>query len=71
VTAQHVYVRGHGPTGQYKDRYPKSVLRHWAASIASWQDERRTVYCYFDNDQKTAAPKDAKTLLEFVEGTPS
>jgi len=22
VTAQHRYVRGHGPTGQYKDRYP-------------------------------------------------
>jgi uncharacterized protein YecE (DUF72 family) len=68
ITAQHVYLRGHGPTGEYKDRYPKNVLQRWAMSAVSWRREGRTVYCYFDNDQKTAAPKDAGRLSELVEG---
>src|SRR5436190_16831292 len=64
VTAQHVYVRGHGPTGQYKDRYPKSTLDRWAKAVAVWRRKRFAIYCYFDNDQKTAAPKDAQRLRE-------
>lgn len=64
VTARHVYVRGHGPTGQYKDRYPKRTLDRWADAITGWKRKRLTVYCYFDNDQKTAAPKDAGRLIE-------
>ena len=68
VTAKHVYIRGHGPTGQYKDRYPKKTLDRWAESIAQWKRQRRTVYCYFDNDQKTAAPKDARKLVELCGG---
>ena len=68
VTAGHVYIRGHGPTGQYKDRYPLKTLRQWAAEIAKWRRRRLTVYCYFDNDQKSAAPKDAKRLVELVGG---
>jgi uncharacterized protein YecE (DUF72 family) len=27
---------------------------------------RLAIYCYFDNDQKTAAPKDAEKLLAMV-----
>ena len=68
MTARHVYIRGHGPTGQYKDRYPLKSLREWAAAIAKWKRRRLVVYCYFDNDQKSAAPKDAKRLLELVSG---
>jgi uncharacterized protein YecE (DUF72 family) len=64
VTASFVYVRGHGPTGEYKDRYSKSTLDRWAQSIAAWRRQRLTVYCYFDNDQKTAAPQDAQRLIE-------
>jgi uncharacterized protein YecE (DUF72 family) len=66
VTARHVYVRGHGPTGEYKDRYPLKTMRTWAAAIAEWKRKRLTVYCYFDNDQKSAAPKDARRLSEMV-----
>jgi uncharacterized protein YecE (DUF72 family) len=63
VTAKHVYVRGHGPTGQYKDRYSETALNRWTESIAHWRQRRLSVYCYFDNDQKTAAPQDAKRLI--------
>jgi uncharacterized protein YecE (DUF72 family) len=66
VTASHVYLRGHGPTGEYKDRYSKRTLESWASKIASWRRRGLTVSCYFDNDQKTAAPKDAKRLMEMT-----
>ena len=66
VTATYVYIRGHGPTGEYKDRYPEKTLRAWAAKIASWRRRGLAVYCYFDNDQKSAAPLDAARLIEFT-----
>jgi uncharacterized protein YecE (DUF72 family) len=65
-TAGHVYVRGHGPTGRYRDRYPDTVLRQWADDIMRWKRQRRDVYVYFDNDQKSAAPHDALRLSELV-----
>jgi uncharacterized protein YecE (DUF72 family) len=68
VTARHVYVRGHGPGGAYKDHYSDATLSQWARDIATWKRQRRTVYVYFDNDQKSAAPKDALRLKAMVEG---
>jgi uncharacterized protein YecE (DUF72 family) len=66
VTAGHVYIRGHGPTGQYKDRYTPQALGKRAATIKKWKRRRLDVYCYFDNDQKSAAPKDARKLVELL-----
>jgi uncharacterized protein YecE (DUF72 family) len=68
VTADHAYIRGHGPTGEYKDRYPKKTLDQWTAAIARWKRRGLDVVCYFDNDQKSAAPKDAKRLIEMTAG---
>jgi uncharacterized protein YecE (DUF72 family) len=68
VTARHVYVRGHGPTGRYKDQYPDKTLRSWARDIRKWRRQRRTVFVYFDNDQKSAAPKDARRLMKLLDG---
>jgi uncharacterized protein YecE (DUF72 family) len=64
VTASHVYVRGHGPTGRYKGSYPNRTLAAWAAEINVWRSAKNTVYVYFDNDQKSAAPRDAARLSE-------
>jgi uncharacterized protein YecE (DUF72 family) len=66
VTAHHVYVRGHGPGGRYRDNYPEATLRAWARSIAQWRRQRREVYVYFDNDQKSAAPQDARRLMRLI-----
>jgi uncharacterized protein YecE (DUF72 family) len=66
VTARHVYVRGHGPGGRYKDNYPDKTLHAWARDIAKWRRQRRTVFVYFDNDQKSAAPADASRLVEML-----
>lgn len=69
VTAPHVYVRGHGPTGRYRDRYPASTLQEWARRIAAWRRRGLQVYCYFDNDDKSAAPQDAQALLSLLPRT--
>jgi uncharacterized protein YecE (DUF72 family) len=68
VTARHVYLRGHGPGGQYRDHYPDKTLRQWARDILKWKRQRRDVFVYFDNDQKAAAPADAMRLKQLVEG---
>lgn len=66
VTASFVYVRGHGPGGRYKGNYPERTLRAWADDIRKWKRQRRDVYVYFDNDQKSAAPRDAARLRGMV-----
>jgi len=66
VTADFVYLRGHGPTGRYTGHYSDEALADWATSIAAWRADGRDVYVYFDNDQKSAAPKDAEKLKALV-----
>jgi uncharacterized protein YecE (DUF72 family) len=65
-TADFLYIRGHGPGGRYKGHYNDKTLRSWASSIAAWKRQRRDVFVYFDNDQKSAAPKDALRLKELL-----
>jgi uncharacterized protein YecE (DUF72 family) len=66
VTARHVYVRGHGPGGSYRGSYSLRTLRRWAEAIAGWLAQTRDVFVYFDNDQKAAAPGDARRLINLL-----
>jgi uncharacterized protein YecE (DUF72 family) len=63
ITAGHVYLRAHGPSGRYFGSYPEETLRAWAGAIAVARQQGRAVFCYFDNDNKAAAPFDAKRLM--------
>jgi len=65
-TADFVYVRAHGPGGRYKGHYKPSMLAEWATKITRWDSRGYDVFVYFDNDQKSAAPLDARQLLECV-----
>jgi uncharacterized protein YecE (DUF72 family) len=65
-TADFVYVRGHGPSGRYHGHYTKPTLAQWARRIKSWKRQGCDVYVYFDNDQKSAAPADAKALKQLL-----
>jgi uncharacterized protein YecE (DUF72 family) len=67
VTSSLVYVRGHGPGGRYRDRYSAETLKDWARHIRKWRKQGREVYCFFDNDQKSAAPMDAAALAELLD----
>ncbi len=66
LTASHVYIRGHGPGGRYRDHYSDRTLRDWARFIARCRRQGREIFCYFDNDQKSAAPADALRLMGMV-----
>ena len=43
MTARHVYVRGHGPTGEYRDNYAPKTLRKWAEAIKKENEELRNL----------------------------
>jgi uncharacterized protein YecE (DUF72 family) len=63
-TADFVYIRGHGPTGHYKGHYAGRTLAEWSDRIKRWSRRGFEIYVYFDNDQKSAAPADARRLRE-------
>jgi uncharacterized protein YecE (DUF72 family) len=67
ATARHVYVRGHGPGGLYRGRYSRNALDSWARRLGRLRREGHVVHVYFDNDQKSAAPKDALLLMKMFE----
>ena len=66
ATASFVYVRPHGPSGHYWGNYSDEALADLAAAMRRWAAEGRDVYCYFDNDIKSAAPHDAQRLIGLV-----
>lgn len=66
VTAKHIYIRGHGPTGRYSGSYAGATLSRWADAAQIWRAQGRDVYVYFDNDQKAAAPADARRLIRLL-----
>jgi uncharacterized protein YecE (DUF72 family) len=69
ATARHVYVRGHGPGGRYRGHYRPNVLNKWQSWLQ--RTPRGNAYVYFDNDQKSAAPKDAAKFAELLASQPA
>lgn len=65
ATADFIYLRGHGPGGDYHGRYGEDALREWATAIERWRVDR-DVFVYFDNDIKSAAPADADQLIGMI-----
>lgn len=63
VTADFVYVRLHGPGNKYQGNYTLRTLRKWKKRAAGWLHAHKTVYIYFDNDQKGYAAFNAQALL--------
>ncbi|WP_129717321.1 DUF72 domain-containing protein [Pedobacter sp. SYP-B3415] len=49
-----VYLRFHGPEGNYRGTYEDDVLYEYASYIQEWLDEGRTVYTYFNNTMGSA-----------------
>jgi uncharacterized protein YecE (DUF72 family) len=48
-TIPFIYLRFHGPEGNYKGGYTQNFLTGWADRIAGWLSEEKDVYVYFNN----------------------
>ena len=44
-----VYVRFHGPAGNYRGSYSEEILEEHASYVKDWLDEGKKVYVYFNN----------------------
>ncbi len=62
VTADLVYVRFHGPRRAYAGLYGPRRMEPWAQRVARWRGEGREVLCFFNNDEKAYATRDAAWL---------
>lgn len=49
VTSHTVYLRFHGPEGNYKGSYSNSFLSEYASYVGEWLSEGKTVFAYFNN----------------------
>lgn len=61
-----VYLRFHGPTGDYSGDYSESVLKDTASSIEKWLKDGKDVYVYFNNTIGCAY-QNATSLRSMVE----
>lgn len=47
--AEFVYLRFHGPAGDYKGGYTQAQLEQYAVQIKAWMQEGKEVFVYFNN----------------------
>lgn len=65
-TSDFVYVRFHGPTGNYRGSYTDSFLLEYAEYIKEWLSEGKSVYVYFNNTAGDAF-NNLATLNSFIQ----
>lgn len=67
ITGSFIYMRMHGPEEEaYQGAYSEDTLNFYAQKFINWNNQGKAVYCYFDNDEKAQAPKDAKRLKDII-----
>lgn len=67
ITGSFIYMRMHGPEEHaYQGAYEDETLEHYAQKFIDWNKQGKAIYCYFDNDEKGQAPKDAKRLKDLI-----
>lgn len=62
-----IFLRFHGPAGDYRSSYEDDVLLDYAQLIQEWMSEGKTVYAYFNNTMGDAF-QNLITLNDFVKG---
>jgi uncharacterized protein YecE (DUF72 family) len=66
VTANHIYLRFHGPDGSYATSYSRQTLADYAEKCRRWKEAGHTVWAFFNNDLHGYAIANAKTLKEMT-----
>lgn len=64
---EHVYLRFHGPEGNYRGSYDDAFLSEYAGYIRAWLGMGKTVFAYFNNTMGDAL-QNSRTLLEELSG---
>ncbi len=66
ITADFAYVRLHGPEHTpYTGSYHGNTLHAWERYFKKIRNKMHAIYCYFDNDEKGYAVKNAKQLKHY------
>ncbi|WP_114791163.1 DUF72 domain-containing protein [Niabella yanshanensis] len=65
LDADHIYLRFHGPRGDYRDSYDPGLLYEYAEYVIDWMDAGKTVYIYFNNTMGDAL-NNAQVLRKFI-----
>lgn len=60
-----VYLRFHGPTGNYRGSYTDDFLREYALYVKEWIAEGKDVYIYFNNTMGDAIAN-SRTINRFL-----
>jgi uncharacterized protein YecE (DUF72 family) len=63
-----LYIRFHGPSGNYRDSYSEHFLAEYATYVREWLQEGKTVFVYFNNTMGDAF-KNLETLNNFIYST--
>lgn len=66
ITADFIYMRFHGPHGNYRTPYSLKQLQQQATKIKEWQKQKRDIYIYFNNDFEGYALDNARTLTKLL-----
>lgn len=61
----HIYLRFHGPRGNYRGGYEEDFLHEYAGYIKEWLQEGKDVYVYFNNTMGDAV-QNLMLLNKFV-----
>lgn len=66
VTADFVYLRFHGPNGDYQSKYNQREIEKWANKIKEWQKQKLNIFAYFNNDFEAFAIDNARYLEQLT-----
>lgn len=66
ATADFIYIRLHGPGTKYHGSYSKKLLEKWADRFQKWMEDDLEIYCYFNNDYRGHAPRNAALLVKMM-----
>jgi uncharacterized protein YecE (DUF72 family) len=66
ITADFVYIRFHGPEGNYYGKYTKEHLEQWSKKIINWLEEDLIIFVYFNNDAYGRAIENAQELENII-----
>jgi uncharacterized protein YecE (DUF72 family) len=64
--ADFIYIRFHGPAGDYRGGYSAALLRSYGQKIDAWRAHGKDVYVYFNNTMGDAVAN-ARDLIEIVQ----